>query len=88
MAAKVSDPKFREKTGNSLEISKGISHSGICEFESSQVSQPVRRLEILPSAMPEMPANGGLLQIGSRSPDSKFGHFQGEIAGLAAARYR
>jgi hypothetical protein len=29
--------------------------------------------------MLEMTANGGLLQIGGRSPDSKFGHFQGEI---------
>jgi hypothetical protein len=40
--AKVSDLKFREKTGNSFEISNGFSHSGICEFESSQVSQAFR----------------------------------------------
>ncbi len=27
-----------------------------------------------------MPANGGLLRIGSRSPDSEFGHFRLGIA--------
>jgi hypothetical protein len=30
--------------------------------------------------MPEMAANGGLLQIGSRSPGSGFGHLQSQIA--------
>jgi hypothetical protein len=30
--------------------------------------------------MLKMPANGGLLHIGGRSPGSKFGHFQGKIA--------
>jgi hypothetical protein len=30
--------------------------------------------------MPEMPANGGHLQISGRSPSSTFGHFRGEIA--------
>jgi hypothetical protein len=30
--------------------------------------------------MLEMPANGGLLQIGSRSPSSEFDHFQSQIA--------
>src|SRR5712664_2058438 len=43
-------------------------------------SQPVRCSEILPSTMLEMPANGGLLQIGGPSPDSKFRYFQGQIA--------
>jgi hypothetical protein len=43
-------------------------------------SQPVRRLEILPSAMAEMPANGGLLRFRNRSPGSQFGHFGSEIA--------
>jgi hypothetical protein len=52
----------------------------ISRFESSRPSQPVRRLETLPSVIPEMPANGGLLRICGRSPDSKFGQFQGEIA--------
>src|SRR5882757_5368981 len=49
-------------------------------FESSRPSQQVRRLEILPSVMPEIPANGGLLQFSGRSPDAKFGHFRREIA--------
>jgi hypothetical protein len=39
-AAKVSNPKFRGKRGNSPDISKGISQSGMCRFESSEVSQP------------------------------------------------
>jgi hypothetical protein len=30
--------------------------------------------------MSEMPANGGLLRIGGRSPDSQFGHFRSKIA--------
>jgi hypothetical protein len=54
--AKVSDPEFWGNVRNSTDISKGFFQSGMCEFESSEVSQPVRRLEILPSAMPEMPA--------------------------------
>jgi hypothetical protein len=62
-------------SGNSVDISKAFFGMVIWKFESSQVSQPVRRLEILSSAMPEMPANGGLLQIGGRSLDSKFSHF-------------
>jgi hypothetical protein len=37
-------------------------------------------MEILSSIMLKMPANGGLLHIGGRSPGSKFGHFQGKIA--------
>jgi hypothetical protein len=41
-AAKVSNPKFRGKCGNFLDISKGISQSGICKFESSEVSQAFR----------------------------------------------
>jgi hypothetical protein len=39
-----------------------------------------RRLEILPSAMAQMPANGGLLRFRNRSPGSQFGHFGSEIA--------
>jgi hypothetical protein len=37
-AAKVSNPKFRRKRGNSPDISKGISQSGMCKFESSEVN--------------------------------------------------
>jgi hypothetical protein len=51
----------------------------IAEF-AGRPSQPVRRLETLPSVTSEMPANGGLLQIGGRSPDTTFGSFQDEIA--------
>ena len=63
------------RTGESIRFQFAISR-----FESSRPSQPVRRQEILPSVIPEMPANGGLLRSCGRSPDSKFGHFQGEIA--------
>ena len=71
---------FGQNSGNSTDISKAFFEMGIWKFESSQVSQPVRRLEISPPVMPEKPANGGLLQIGGRSPNSTFGHFGGEIA--------
>jgi hypothetical protein len=47
-AAKVSNPNFGEKCGNSLDISKGISQSGIYRFESSQGSQAVTQPEIVP----------------------------------------
>jgi len=52
------------------------------EFESSHSGQPVRRLEILPSAIPEMPANGGLLRIGGWSLDSGFGRFRLGLADI------
>src|ERR1700692_4080679 len=35
-------PNFEEKSGNSPDISKGISQSGMCKFESSEVSQAFR----------------------------------------------
>jgi hypothetical protein len=66
--------------GNSSDISKGFFGMVIWKFESSQVSQPVRCLEILPSAIQERPANGGILRIGTRSPGSEFGHFRIGIA--------
>src|SRR5882762_9615197 len=49
-------------------------------FESSRPSQAVRRLETLPSVTSEMPANGGLLRIGYRSPGSQVGRCGSEIA--------
>jgi hypothetical protein len=55
-------PNFEEKCGNSPDISKGISQSGMCKFESSQVSQSVSQLKIVQSQIREMPANCGLLQ--------------------------
>jgi hypothetical protein len=48
LAAKVSNPGFRGKVRNSPDISKGIFELGMCEFESSQVSQAVRRLGKFP----------------------------------------
>src|SRR6202171_4849223 len=49
-------------------------------FESSRPSQPVRRLETLPSVTSETPANGGLLRIGYRSPGSEIGRCGTQIA--------
>jgi hypothetical protein len=69
-------PDFEEKCGNSPDISKGISQLGIYKFESSEVSQPVRRMEILPPAMLEMPANCGIFRFNGRSPGARFGHFR------------
>jgi hypothetical protein len=60
-AAKVSNPDFEEKCGNSPDISKGISQSGMCKFESSRVSQAVGLFENWPVTIAEKPANGGLL---------------------------
>ena len=48
-AAKVSNPGFRGKARNSPDISKGISQSGMCKFESSDVSRAVSQLEIVHS---------------------------------------
>jgi hypothetical protein len=42
-------PDFEEKCGNSPDISEGISQLGIYKFESSEVSQQVRQLEIVAS---------------------------------------
>jgi hypothetical protein len=83
--AKVSQPKFREKSGNSALISKGFSGNVIWRFESSKVSQPVRRLETLPSDLLEMPANCGVLRFNGRPPGTDLGHFR---LGLAASLRR
>jgi hypothetical protein len=71
-AAKVSNPKFRGKRGNFLDISKGNSHPGMRKFESSEVSQPVWQLEIVPPKTADMPANSGP-------------QFKGEIIALQAS---
>src|ERR1700733_11843458 len=50
---------FEQKCGNSSDISKGIPQLGMCKFESSQVSQAVRRSARLPKKReigPEIPA--------------------------------
>ena len=67
-------------SGNSVDISKAFFGMVIWKFESSQVSQPVRRPEILPSEMLERRANGGLLRFSGRSPNAESGHFRREIA--------
>src|ERR1700687_3130267 len=59
-------------SGNSVDISKAFFGMVIWKFESSQVSQPVRQLEIVTSKIPEMPANCGFLQIDAPSPSSQF----------------
>jgi hypothetical protein len=71
-------PDFDEKCGKSPDISKGISQSGMCKFESSKVSQAVRHWEKLSPILAERPANGGLLRIGHQSPGSVFYHLGGE----------
>src|SRR5205823_1110995 len=47
-AAKVSKSSFRPKSGNSADISKAFFEMGVWKFESSQVSQAVRRSARLP----------------------------------------
>ena len=79
-AAKVSSPKFPGKVRNSPDISKGIFESGMWEFESSQVSHPVRRPEKMSLILTERPTNRGLSGMIDRSPGSDFGHSQSEIA--------
>ena len=65
-------PNFEGKCGNSPDISKGVFQSGMCKFESSQVSQPVPPSEIGSPIRGERPANGGLLQFSGRSPYTRF----------------
>ena len=48
-AAEVSSRRFRGKCGNSSDISKGISQSGMSKFESSQVSQAFWRTDLTTS---------------------------------------
>ena len=50
-------PNLEEKCGNFPDISKGISQTGMCKFESSMVSQTVWRLKISPLA-PAPPPSG------------------------------
>ena len=70
---------FSEYTLISLRVLPDFD-STIRRFESSRPSQAVRRLETLPSVTSEMPANGGLLRIGYRSPGSQIGRCRREIA--------
>jgi hypothetical protein len=61
--AKVSESNFGQNIGNSVDISKAFFEMVIWKFESSQVSQPVRRLENVSLLLAERPANGGFLRI-------------------------
>jgi hypothetical protein len=79
-AAKVSNPIFEQKSGNSPDISKGISQLGMYEFESSQVSHAVRPGRTWPPAVVEKPAISGLLQFNRRSPGSHLDGLRLEIA--------
>ena len=71
-AAKVSNPKFREKRGNSSDISMGISQSGMCKFESSQVSQPFLRSARLPERRENGPEIRAFFAHSNWSLDSEF----------------
>jgi hypothetical protein len=73
-------PLFQTAFGASPSGKAGDFDSPMRRFESSRPSQPVRRLETLPFVPSEMPANGGFLRIGYRSPDSKIGRCGSEIA--------
>jgi hypothetical protein len=48
---------------NSPDISKGIFELGMCEFESSRVSQAFTQPEIVSNYSLERPANGGFIAI-------------------------
>jgi hypothetical protein len=71
---------FGQNSVNSLDISKAFFEMGIWKFESSQVSQPVRRSEKMSLILAERPANGVLLRTGGQSLDSELGQFQSKIA--------
>jgi hypothetical protein len=68
-------PHFEKKRGNSPDISKGISRSGMSKFESARPSQAVRRSGEPSLIVGEMPANSGasaLLQAVSELPISRI----------------
>jgi hypothetical protein len=61
VAAKVSKLEFRGRRENSPDISMGFFQLGMCEFDPSQVSQPVWHPQGIRPMVGEKPANGGLL---------------------------
>jgi hypothetical protein len=79
-ASKSPNSSFRPQTKEIHRHFKTLFEMGVWKFESFQVSQAVRQLEIVISEILEMPANCGLLQIGAPSPSSQFGQSQSEIA--------
>jgi hypothetical protein len=92
-AAKVSNPNFGEKCGNSPDISKGISQSGIYRFESSKVSQAVGRCWNRPQTIAEKAAvadfcnsAGGLQTLDSTDCQAKSRKVSGRS--LKYSRFR
>ena len=65
-------PDFEEKCGNSPDISKGISQTGMWEFDPSEVSQPVRQPKIDYTQIAESLQNTGFLALLARSPSSEL----------------
>ena len=74
-------PDFEEKCGNSPDISKGISQSGMCKFESSQVSQPVTASEELAVWMAERPTIGGFCDLVGRLQNSRVYRIRRQLCG-------
>lgn len=62
-AARVSKVNFREKTGNSADISEGHSQTGMFEFEPSEVSQPLAQPEGVGTHPSKLPHFIGLLRV-------------------------
>jgi hypothetical protein len=71
---------------NSSDISKGIFALGICEFESSQVSQPVTQLEIVSIFRSKTPYLIGFLRINNKSIVSDKGQLWREFVESLQAR--
>jgi hypothetical protein len=79
-AAKVSNPKFRGKVWKFPRYFKGHLPIGNVQVRilPGQPTSPASG--DLPSVTSEMPANGGLLRIGYRSPGSQIGRCGSQIA--------
>ena len=84
---------FREKSlhrylleilGNSFENSNRKFQTGMSEFESSLVSQPVRSLEIFSLMSRESPPLAGFFAIDGESPGTKFDIFRAAVPRISA----
>jgi hypothetical protein len=75
VAAKVSDPDSEEICGNSTDISKGFFQSGMCEFESSEVSQAVWRSEKMSLILAESPPMAGFCELATSLQATILGIF-------------
>jgi hypothetical protein len=81
---------FGQNSGNSVDISKVFFEIVIWKFESSQVSQAVRRSEWPSLIRAPRPANGGLLPFGVLSLCSRFRrtrHESGESLWLVPPKF-